>query len=72
MGVAESKIPQRYLDSLNHVTFYEGVECVFGFIDKFFHVARDDLNHVPTEGLRLKTSENSLGICYGDLDVDKV
>ena len=47
----ELKIPRRYLDFLNHVTFSEVVECVFGFTGKFFCVAHNDLDHVPMEDL---------------------
>ena len=39
---------------MNCATFYEGVECVFGFNYKCFRVARDDLNRVRMEGLGLK------------------
>ena len=51
MGTVELKIPQGYLDFLNRVTFSEGVRFVFGFNDKCFYVAQDDLNHVPMEVL---------------------
>ena len=47
LGTVELKITQRYLDFLNHATFSEGVECIFGFNNKCFCVARDDLNHLP-------------------------
>ena len=53
-GTVELKIPQRCLDLLNPMTFSEGVECVLGFINKCFRLARNDLNHVPIEGLVLK------------------
>ena len=54
MGKLELKIPCVYLDLLNRATFSEGVECVFGFTEKCFSIACDDLNHVPIEGLGLK------------------
>ena len=42
------------MDFLNRATFYEFVECVFGFTKKFLHVARNDLNHVQMKGLGSK------------------
>ena len=39
---------------MNHATFCEGMECVFRFTEKCFHVARDELNRVPMEGLGSK------------------
>ena len=52
--MVELKIPRRYLDLLNHATFYEGVEFFFGFTNKFFRVTCNDLNHVTMEGLGSK------------------
>ena len=55
------KMPWRYLDSLSCATFFEGVECVFGFINKYFHVAHDNLDHLPMKGLGLKPLRIYLG-----------
>ena len=59
-GNSKIKISWRYLDSLNRTTFSEGVECVFGFTDKCFRVALDDLDHVPMKGLGSKYLRNHL------------
>ena len=48
------KSPRRYLDFLNRTTFSEVVECVFGFTEKCFRVARNDLNNVQMKGLGSK------------------
>ena len=60
--MVELKIPKRYLDSLNCATFSEGMECVFGFIDKCFRVARDDLDYVPIKGFVSKPFIIHLGL----------
>ena len=59
------KIYWRYLGLLNRATFPRSVKCIFGFTEKFFHLARDDLNHVPMEGLGLKPLRIHLGYTKG-------
>ena len=54
-GSGRIEIPWRYLDFLNRANFSEGVECVFGFTEKCFCVARDDLDNVLMKGLGSKT-----------------
>ena len=39
---------------MNRVILSKSVKCVFGFTEKFFHVAHDDMNHIPMKGLGLK------------------
>ena len=43
-----------YLYFLSRTNVSEGMKFVFGFTNKCFRVARDDLNNVPMEGLELK------------------
>ena len=50
-GFGRIKNPSEVSVFLNQVTYPEGVKCVFGFNEKCFHVACNDLNHVPLEGL---------------------
>ena len=54
LGTVYLKIASRYLDLLNYANFSEGVDFVFGFTNKCFCVALDDLNHIPMEGLGSK------------------
>ena len=61
MEAVELKIPRKYLDFLNHATFYDGVNFVLGLTYKRFRVARYDLNHVPMEILVSKPVKNHLG-----------
>ena len=52
--MVELKDPWRYLDLLNGAIFSEGVNFIFGFTEKFFHVALNDLNHISMEELVYK------------------
>ena len=54
MGTVELKIPQGYLNFLNHVAFSEAVNFVFRFTKKCFPVDYDDLDDIPMEGLDSK------------------
>ena len=53
LGLVELKIPRRYLYSLNQTTVSKGMKCVFGFSEKCFRVAHNDLDHVLMKGLGL-------------------
>ena len=50
-GNGTIKNPSEVSGFLELRDIYEGVECVFGFTNKCFCVACNDLNNVPIKGL---------------------